>query len=75
MKVAGPVTFTFEGRFLEAAQIRGRGSIAVRPPGSRLVRLPITVGEVLHELGDERFFHGRVRVTVEVFEREEAPRG
>jgi hypothetical protein len=47
----------------------------VRPPGSRLVRLPITVGEVLDELGDERFFHGRVRVTVEVFEREEAPRG
>jgi hypothetical protein len=67
-----PVRFMFEGRLLEVAEIRGRGTVALRPEGGRLVRVPLTDDELRHALADGRFFHGRVRVTVEVFEREGA---
>jgi hypothetical protein len=73
--VSAPVAFTFEGRLLEAAEVHGRGTIALRPDGGRLVRVPLADDELRHALADGRFFHGRVRVTVEVFEREEVPRG
>jgi hypothetical protein len=67
------ITFAFDARLLEAAEIAGRGVLTLRPEGMRAIRLPLGDEAVRLELAGPRFSLARVRVTVAISPEETEP--